>query len=107
MGSKSDVLEVDILKLVTGQATSIVTSTALSAVYVALYTANPTDSSAGTEVSGGSYARVDSKTKWATPSAGSVSTNADLVFPTASADWGTITGFALRTESSGTAGSML
>lgn len=95
MGSKSDAFEIDILKAVTAQTTSILQTTALSGVYVGLFTVNPTDSTAGTEVSGGSYARVNSKTKWGTPSAGSVSTNADLVWPTASADWGTITGFAI------------
>jgi len=107
MGSFSDVYEVDVLKATTAQTTTILTTTALTEVYLALYTTNPTDSTNGTEVSGGSYARVATKTKWATPSAGSVATNAVLTFPTATADWGTVTGFALRTESSGTAGSML
>lgn len=107
MGSFSDVYEVDVLKATTAQTTSILTTTALAEVYLALYTTNPTDSTNGTEVSGGSYARIVTKTKWAAPSAGSVATNAILTFATASADWGTITGFALRTESSGTAGSML
>jgi len=101
MGSKSDVYEIDVLKATTGQATTILTTTALANVYVALFTAAPTDSSAGTEVTGGSYARVDSKGKWAVPSAGSVSTNAVVTFPTATADWGTIVGFALMTALSG------
>lgn len=101
MGSKSDAFEIDILKAVTAQTTTILTTTALANVYVALYTVNPTDSTAGTEVSGGSYARVQSKTKWAVPSAGSVSTNADLVWPTATADWGTITGFAIMDSLTG------
>lgn len=95
MGSKSDAFEIDILKAVTAQTTTILSTTAFTNVYVGLFTANPTDSTAGTEVSGGSYARVQSKTKWAAPSAGSVSTNADLVWPTATADWGTVTGFAI------------
>lgn len=105
MGSKSDVYEVDILKATTGQATTILSTTVLPNVYVALYTADPSDSAAGTEVTGGSYARVDSKTKWATPAAGSVSTNAVVTFPTASANWGTVTGFALMTAITG--GNML
>lgn len=98
MGSFSDTMEVDVLKAVTAQTTTILTTTALSAVYVALYTAAPTDSSAGTEVSGGSYARVDSKTKWATPASGSVATNAVVTFPTATADWGTVVAFRLMDD---------
>jgi hypothetical protein len=108
-GSKSDVYEVDVLKATTGQATTILNTTALANVYVALYTVAPSDSAAGTEVTGGSYARVDSKGKWAVPAAGSVSNNAVITFPTATADWaagGTqIVAFALMTALSG--GSML
>jgi hypothetical protein len=106
-GSKSDAWENEVLKMVTGQATSILTTTAFANVYCALYTTAPTDSTNGTEVTGGSYARVDTKTKWAAPSAGSVSNNATITFATATADWGTVVAFALRTEASGTAGSML
>jgi hypothetical protein len=104
MGSKSDVYEVDVLKAVTGQATTILTTTPITP-YIALYTATPTDSSAGTEVTGGSYARVSSAGKWAVPSAGSVATNAIITFPTATADWGAITGFAVCSAVS--AGSIL
>ena len=100
-GSLTDTMEVDVLKALTGQATSILPTAALSAVYVALVTTTPSDSAAGTEVSGGSYARVDSVVKWAAPSAGSVSTNAAITFPTASADWGTVVGFNLFDASSG------
>lgn len=100
MGSKSDVYEVDVLKATTGQATSILTTTPITP-WIALFTSNPSDSAAGTEVSGGSYARHNSSGKWATPSAGSVSTNAACTFPTASASWGTVTGFAIMTASSG------
>jgi hypothetical protein len=68
---------------------------------VALFTVAPSDASAGTEVTGGSYARVDSKGKWAVPAAGSVSNNAVITYPTASADWGTVVAFALMTALSG------
>ena len=96
-GSVTDPFEVDILKAVTAQATTILTTTALANLYVALVTTTPTDSAAGTEVSGGSYARVDSKGKWGTPASGSVATNAAITFPTATADWGTVTAFELWT----------
>jgi hypothetical protein len=95
MGSKSDAYEIDLLKLVTGQATTMFTSTAMATVPIKLYTVAPTDSTAGTEVTGGSYASVDSKGKWGTPAAGSVANNAVITFPTATADWGTVVAFAV------------
>lgn len=72
--------------------------------YVALYTTCPTDSSAGVEVTGGSYARVAvsaALAQWSgTQSAGSttassgtggtVSNNGAITFPTPSAGWGTV-----------------
>lgn len=104
-GSVTDAVEVDLLKLLTAQATTVYTSTALSTLYVGLTTSTPTDSAGGTEVSGGSYARVDSKGKWGTPASGSVANNAAITFPTATADWGTVTHFELWTAS--TAGTRL
>lgn len=104
MGSKSDTYEIDVLKATTGQTTTVLTTTPITP-YIALFTTTPTDSTAGTEVSGGSYARVSSATKWATPSAGSVSTNATVTFTTATADWGVVTGFGVMTAS--TAGTLL
>lgn len=63
-------------------------------LYFALFTAAPTDAGGGTEVSGGSYARV-SKTAasagFAAASGGSAVTSADIDFGTASANWGTVT----------------
>lgn len=72
--------------------------------YIALYTVCPTDSTAGTEVTGGSYARVaitSSLANWSgTQSAGSttassgtggtVSNNGTITFPTPTASWGTV-----------------
>lgn len=104
MGSKSDVYEVDILKATTGQATTIITTTPITP-YVALFTVAPTDSTAGTECSGGSYARVAANGKWATPAAGSVANNAVITFPTATGSWGTVVAFAIMSASS--AGSVL
>lgn len=105
MGSKTDVYEIDVLKATTGQATTILTTTPLANVYLALFTVAPGEAGGGTEVTGGSYARVDSKGKWAVPAAGSVSTNAVVTYPTATVDWGTVVGFAVMTALSG--GSML
>lgn len=62
-------------------------------VYVALFTSDPTDAGSGTEVSGGSYARQSAT--FAAPSNGAASTNADVQFPQATGNWGTITHFGI------------
>ena len=78
-------------------------------LYVALFTANPTDTGGGTEVTGGSYARVSvtsSLANWAgTQSAGSTtassgtggttSNNGAITFPSPTANWGVVTGYAV------------
>jgi hypothetical protein len=103
-GSKSDAYEADLLKAATGQATTMLTTTALATVPCNLYTTAPTESTAGTLVSGGSYAAVDSKGKWGTPTGTSptqVANNAVITFPTATADWGTIVGFSISAGAGG------
>lgn len=69
-------------------------------VYVALLTTAPSDANGTSlvEVTGGSYARVavtNNSTNW--PNAASrLKSNATLVaFPTSTASWGTVVGFAL------------
>jgi hypothetical protein len=74
-----------------------------STVYVALYTTAPTDAGGGTEVSGGSYARQSAT--FSAASAGSISNSADITFPQATADWGTIVAVGLFDTS--TAGNLL
>jgi len=64
------------------------TYTAPATVYVGLYTSDPTDANTGTEVSGGSYARQS--VTFAAPSDGLSASNADVTFPQATADWGTV-----------------
>lgn len=66
---------------------------------VALYTVAPTDSTAGTEVSGGSYARTN--VTFGAAAAGSASNSADVTFPTATASWGTVVAAAVF-DSAGT-----
>lgn len=77
--------------------------------YVALCTATPTDTGCGTEVSGGSYARVavtSSLANWSgTQSAGSTvastgtdgtsENNAAITYAAPTANWGVVTGFCL------------
>lgn len=74
-----------------------------SQVYVGLYTSAPSDAGGGTEVSGGSYARqaVD----FDAASGGATNPTADIEFPTATANWGTVTHVGLFTAS--TSGNLL
>lgn len=78
-------------------------------LYYALFTATPSDTGGGTEVTGGSYTRVGLASSLAnmagtqspgstTASAGTTGTtsnNAAITFPAPSASWGTITHFAI------------
>lgn len=68
-------------------------------VYVALYTDNPTDADVGTEVTGGSYARQS--VAFGAPSDGATDNSSDITFPTATADWGTVTHVGLHDAVSG------
>jgi hypothetical protein len=102
MSNASDYLEDNIVKHLfrTGSYTKP------SNLYVALYTAAPSDSGGGTEVTGGSYARVacnPSDSNWAATSGtnGVTSNVAAINFGTASASWGTITHFGILDASSG------
>ena len=66
------------------------TYTAPSAVYVALFTSDPTDAGSGTEVSGGSYARTAVSFATASGVGGSVLNDAVVEFPACTASWGTV-----------------
>lgn len=68
-GSKSDAWEVEVLKMATGQATSIITTTPITP-YLALFTGTLTADSPGTEATGGGYARVSTAGKWGAPTSG-------------------------------------
>ncbi len=96
-------------------------ATAFSApttIYVGLLTAACSDSAAGTEVSGGSYARVqlnpsisnwgntqDSGTTASSGASGTTKNKATITFPAPTASWGVVTHFALYDAAS--AGNML
>lgn len=89
--------------------------TAPSTIYVALFTAAPSDSGGGTEVSGGSYARVQvgpSDSAWkstqgtttavaSSGTGGQTMNGSSITFPTPSANWGSITHFGIFDASSG------
>lgn len=73
-----------------------------SAIYLALYTAvTDAEAGTGTEVSGGSYARVDITSLIGASSNGVGSNSGAITFPAPTANWGTVTHFAIRDASSG------
>jgi len=93
-GSKSDFLELELLDHVLGNAAYSAPAT----VYVALYTVAPTDAGGGTEVSGGSYARVavtNNDTNWPAAAAGAKANGTEITFPEATGDWGEVVAFAI------------
>lgn len=72
-----------------------VTAYTMPTVYLAAFTAAPGEAGGGTEVSGGSYARVALSGKIGAASGGASVNSADINFATATADWGTVTHFAV------------
>lgn len=94
MAGMSDYLENKVLDHILG-ATAY---TPPSKVYLALYTATPSDAGGGTEVTGGDYARCEitnNTSNWPNAASGSKSSGAAFTFATATASWGTITHWAL------------
>jgi len=77
-----------------------------TAWYVGLFTAAPSDTGGGTEVSGGSYAReavTFSVSATGSPATTTATNTTTITFTTASANWGTITHVGIFTlVSSGT-----
>ena len=93
-GSKSDYLENEILDHVLGGADY----TRPATVFVALYTAAPTDAGGGTEVSGGYYARatvVNNATNFPAADSGEKSNGTEISFAEATASWGTVVAFGI------------
>jgi len=89
MGSFADFLELEILDHVLGTG-----SYAAPTIYVALYTAAPSDAGGGTEVSGGGYARV-AHSAYDGAAAGATSNTGAIQFATAASAWGSVSHFAL------------
>jgi hypothetical protein len=92
--SKSDFLENKILDHILGGPDYVRPAN----VYVALFTAAPTDAGGGTEASGGSYARAavtNDATHWPAGAGGVKSNGVAITFAQATAPWGTVVAFAL------------
>ena len=99
MSALSDAHAHEQMKWATGQTNSLGTA---PTPYMRLWTTLPAaDGTGGVEVVGGAYAAKSSAGSWAAPSGRSVSTNADLVWATPTADWGTVVGATLETAASG------
>ncbi len=121
MAAMTDFLENKLIDfLFRGQALGITGSTAAAGtgptnLYVGLFTALPTDSTAGTEVAGGSYARVIEPctlANWAGTQAaastvasagntGTTSNNTVITFPVPTAAWGSVVGLGLFDAATG------
>ncbi len=106
-GSLSDYMENEVLNMLVGR--SAITQ---KTVYLALFTAPPTDAGGGTEVTGGSYARKQLNTPPSTnpyfgtaASGGQITNTAVISMPTPTAAWGTIVAVGLYDAAS--AGNLL
>jgi hypothetical protein len=104
MSAFSDYLENKVLDHLLGATTY----TAPGTVYFALYTSAPSDGGGGTEVSGGSYARVavtNNATNWPAAISGLKRNNIIITFPEATGSWGAIVGVGILDAA--TAGNLL
>lgn len=105
MAAMSDYLEAQLLNLLF--RTQVAWKP--SAIYVALFTTPTSDDGGGTEVTGGSYARVQvtqADANWNAPGVGGLIDNVnDITFPVPSADWGNVSHMAIMDASS--SGNML
>jgi len=74
-----------------------------TALYLALYINDPTDADTGTEVSGGSYARqqITFGAPTQTGDKGVISNNQKVEFPIATADWGSVAYWGIRSALTG------
>jgi hypothetical protein len=105
-GSKSDYLENELLDHILGNSAGAWDwpSSPLATVYIALYTAAPTDAGGGTEVTGGSYARAtvaNTAANWPAAASGAKANGTQINFATSTASWGTIVAFGIFDALSG------
>jgi len=97
MAGFSDYLEDKVLDHVFGGSAY----TAPSTLYVALFTAAPSDTGGGTECSGGSYARKSMPSMTVSGTSPTTATNGAAVeFATATGAWGTVTHVGIYDASS-------
>lgn len=72
-------------------------------VYLTLYTSNPTAADTGQEVTGGAYARqvITFTAPILENGKQTIKNSADIQFPIATADWGTVTHLGIRDAATG------
>lgn len=99
MSSFSDYLENAVLNHVFRNSTL----TSPTTVYLALYTATPSDAGGGTQVSGGGYSRQ--AITFSAPSGGSISNSSSISFTATGAAYGTVV--AIGIFDAATAGNLL
>ena len=104
MTAMSDVLENAVLDLILRNTPLSTAGISTGTVFAALFVTPTTDTGGGVEVVGGGYTRV-SVANFTVPASGSASNSTTATFPTALANWGTVTHFALFDAVSG--GNML
>ncbi len=95
MGSLSNTYENHMLDSILGSDRS---TRFPAIVYVALFTVMPTDSTFGTECTGGAYARVavnNDDTNWPDAVASEKANGALITFPTLTVSWGTVLGWGI------------
>ncbi len=92
-GSKSDLVELEVLRILTGQA--LATLSLPITPWIALFSVVPDDTSGGgTEITGSGQSRQNASGKFGTPSAGSVALSAAVDFPTVTGSSITVVGIA-------------
>jgi len=94
MSAMSDYLENAFLDHFTGTTST----TAPTAVYLGLSTASMNDDDSGTELSGSGYARQ--AITFGSSSSGTITSNAAVEFPAATASWGSVSHWAIYDASS-------
>lgn len=67
-----------------------------TAWYVALYTAAPSDSGGGTEITGNGYARQSATWDTASGTGGTTANSADISFTASGGDWGAVSHVAIH-----------
>ena len=72
-----------------------------TAWYVALYTAAPSDSGGGTELSGNGYSRQAIAVGTASGTGGTTSNDANITFTASGGDWGDVTHIGIHDASTG------
>ena len=72
-----------------------------TAWYVGLFTAAPSDSGGGTEVTGNGYSRQSATWDTASGTGGTTANSADISFTASGGNWGTITHIAIHDAATG------